>query len=721
MFQRCIILIKTIDFPPKNTKTYPQPLLLAGLACFFSPMIIAEIEDASRLELDAIEVVGTREKGYRSTTATTANKTSTPVKETPFSIQTVTRELIEDRGVTTFGEAIRTVPGVTNQVGFGGLNDRFRLRGFGTESNLKNGIRRSSFATIDDLVNIEQIEVLKGPASALYGRFEPGGVVNLVTKKPQRTQRTQVDVSAGRYDFYRTTLDTTGPLTDTLDYRLTAAWQDNGSSRDFVNNESRFFSPVLTWQLAPLTSLTFEFEYARKVADMDRGFGNNPRYLDAPIERNFAEPDTRSSVISKLASVTLDHALDDHWDLHAAMQASDARLEASWYSYGFFNGGIGGTDENPSVTRRPQLNHDRQIDVTALAEISRSFATGVINHRILLGTEYSRDWWDYDTATGASSTIDFNNPVYGTPPSALTPAGEGRFINDSWGLYAQDELSFGANEQWRLLLGGRFDYIDVSTIDDYYGLSEPSEKSFRAFSPRIGLTWTPIEAVSLYTSWSRSMRTELNNGILQDGEVPKPVKGEQFEVGTKLSLLDGRFTPTLAIFDIRRRDGLVSDPNDPTFIYSIQVGEQRSKGWELDLPFVVSNRWRLLASYTQLDTSISKDSDDGMEGNRLANAPQHNASLWSTYDLPAVPGLSIGVGANYVGEREANYSNTFTLPSYTRWDTNLTYRFGQAQRYRAQLNVQNVFNKRYYDSGGSFVPTYPGTPRTAMLTLGATF
>lgn len=682
----------------------------------------AESASTDALELEPTQVVGTREQGYRATIAPTANKSDTPVKETPFSIQTVTRELIEDRGVTTFGEAIRTVPGLTNQVGFGGVNDRFRMRGFGTESNLKNGVRRANFVAIDDLANIEQIEVLKGPASALYGRFEPGGVVNMVTKKPLAEQRTRIDFSAGRYDFYRTTLDSTGPLSDTLGYRLTAAWQDNGSFRDFVDNESQFISPVLRWQLAEQTALTFEFEYARKVADMDRGFGNNPRYLDAPIERNFAEPYTRASAISKLASITLDHALDDNWDLHAAVQASDARLDAYWYSYGFLNGGIGGTPDAPTVSRRPQLNHDRQIDATALAEVSRRFRTGEVGHRILIGTEVSRDWWDYDAAVGSTSVIDFNNPVYGTPPSALTPAGEGRFINESWALYVQDEMAFGSEERWRLLLGGRYDHMEASAIDDYYGLSDPAEKSFSAFSPRVGLTWTPLDPLSLYASWSRSMRTELNNGILRGGELPSPVKGEQYEAGVKLSLLDGRLTPTLAYFDIRRRNGLVSDPNDPTFTYSIQVGEQRSKGWELDVPFMITPQWRLLASYTRLNASISDDPDTDLQGNRLANAPRTNASLWTTYDLGGLAqGVSLGVGANYVGERAANTANSFTLPSYTRWDANLTYVFGQGQQYRAQLNVQNLFDERYYDSGGSFVPTYPGAPRTAMVTLGATF
>lgn len=697
------------------------PLVVVwGLACAASH-VHADTPGQDPLELEEVEIVGTRESGYRATVAPTANKSTTPVKETPFSIQTVTRELIADRGVTTFGEAIRTVPGVTNQVGWGGMNDRFRLRGFGTESNLKNGIRRSSFASIDDLANIEQIEVLKGPASALYGRFEPGGVVNMVTKKPMPIQRTQLDVTAGEYDFYRATLDTTGPLSNNIDYRLNMAWQDNKGFRDFAHNESQFISPVLTWHLSPLTSLTFEFEYVRKKANMDRGFGNNPLYLSAPIKRNFAEPDTHLSAISKLASVTLDHALNDDWDLRAAIQGSEVRASTFWYAYGFMNGGIGGTPENPTVSRRPQRNADRQVDVTGMAEVNRRFSLGATEHRVLLGAEATRDWWDYDAAAGTTTTIDFNNPVYGTPPSALTPASEGRSVNENWALYAQDEIAFGQDQQWRLLLGGRFDRMKASTNDTFYGLDNPAERSFSAFSPRVGLTWTLIEAISLYTSWARSMRTELNNGILREGQVPKPVKGEQYEVGAKFSLLDGRLTPTIALFDIRRTNGLVSDPNDPTFTYSIQVGEQRSKGWEVDLPFTVTPQWRILASYTRLDATIRKDTT-GLEGNQLANAPRSNASLWSTYDLPGVArGFSIGLGANYVGERQANNANTFELPSYTRWDANLVYRFGQSQQHRAQLNIQNLFDKRYYDSGGSFVPTYPGAPRTAMLTLGTAF
>lgn len=184
-----------------TTPSVSQPYLLAGVFSLFAATAQAEPVGQAPVELKETEVIGTREQAYRATTAPTANKSDTPVKETPFSIQTVTRELIEDRGVMTFGEAIRTVPGVTNQVGFGGVNDRFRMRGFGTETNLKNGIRRASFVAIDDLANIEQIEVLKGPSSALYGRFEPGGVVNLVTKKPLAEQRTQVDFSTGRFDF----------------------------------------------------------------------------------------------------------------------------------------------------------------------------------------------------------------------------------------------------------------------------------------------------------------------------------------------------------------------------------------------------------------------------------------------------------------------------------------------------------------------------------------
>ncbi|PMR72206.1 TonB-dependent siderophore receptor [Halomonas heilongjiangensis] len=684
-----------------------------------------EVAGSPAYELEAITVLGTRERAYRDVVAPMANKSDALVKETPFSIQTVTSELIEDRGVTTFGEAVRTVPGVTPQVGWGGSNDRFRLRGFATTANLKNGFRRSVFAPVDELVNIEQIEVLKGPASALYGRFEPGGVVNLVTRKPLDEAQTRFDLTGGRYDFYRGTFDTTGPLSDTVSYRVTGAWQDSGSFRDFVEAESQFISPVVRWRPAAQTTLTAELELGRRDSSFDRGFGNSPLFLEVPIHHNYAEPDARLENESALASVVLEHAFESGWELRSGLQASWARTDALWYPYGFEP--ISGADtDDPQVNRRRQRSVDEQTDASVMAEVSRRFDTGAVGHRMLLGADYHYDEWDFEAQAflgpggfPVNLPISLSDPVHGLAPSGpLAPYDASRYDSHNVGLYLQDELQLG--RQWRLLLGARYDRSRSGARAEYLPVEGRLTRSDEAFSPRVGLTWTPNEEVSLYASWAQSFLTEPANGMLRAGDLPSPSRGQQTEVGAKFSLLDGRLEPTLALFDIRRRNGVVSDPDD--FNYVIQVGEQRSRGWELDVPYSVTPQWRLLASYTQLKAEISEDSDLALVGNRVANAPRRSASFWSTYDFAGqASGLSVGLGAIYVGARQANTANSFELPSYTRWDANAIYRFGEGQRYRVQLMVQNLGDKRYYDSGGSFVPTFPGAPRSVFATFGMTF
>lgn len=699
------------------------PWIAASLVGCVAAATPASAQEA-RAELEAVTVTDTRERAYRAVVAPTANKSDTAVKETPFSIQTVTRELIEDRGVTTFGEAVRTVPGLTPQVGWGGSNDRFRLRGFATSANLKNGFRRSVFAPVDELVNIEQIEVLKGPASALYGRFEPGGVVNLVTRKPLDKPRTSWDLTVGSEDFYRATVDSTGPLSDTLSYRLTGSWQDNGSFRDFVDARTGFVSPVFEWTLGAHTKLTAELELGRRKSAFDRGFGNSPLFLQVPIHHNYAEPDARLKNDSALGSLVLEHRLDSGWDLRAGLQASYAKTDALWYPYGFPPlSGVG--TPNPQVNRRLQRSIDEQTDTTVMAELSRRLEIGGMRYRLLFGADANRDEWDFtaDANVGplgfpTNLPIDLFNPVHGTTAAGpLLPYDASNYRSRSLGLYVQDELEI--NAQWRLLAGLRYDRSRSLAKAQYLPIQDTLSRTDDAVSPRLGVTWTPADAVSFYASWSKSFLTEPFSGMLRGGELPAPSRGLQYEVGTKWSLLDGRLEPTLAVFDIRRRNGTVSDPDD--FNYVIQVGEQRSRGWELDLPFSVSRQWRLLASYTEMKAEISRDSDPTMVGKLLANAPRRSASFWSTYDFRGVAsGLSAGLGATYVGARQANSGNTFELPSYVRWDANIAYRFGPTNRYRLQLMVQNVGDKRYYDSGGSFVPTFPGAPRNVMASFSMT-
>ncbi|MDR7154821.1 iron complex outermembrane receptor protein [Sphingobium xenophagum] len=667
---------------------------------------------------DAIIVLGTREQGYRATVAPQTNKSDTPLKETPFSVQVVTRELIQDRGITTVGEALRYVPGFSPQVGFGATNDRFYIRGFITPYNLKNGLRRSAYAPDEQLQNVEQVEVLKGAASALYGRFEPGGVVNFVTKKPLGTPFLEVGALYGSFDQLRLTLDASTPITDTLGLRINVSHDDRDGFRDFTFTRDTFVAPVLQWRPDADTTVTLEGEYAWKHGYFDRGFANDAIFLEAPRKRQFGEADARYDNKGGVASLFVDHRFSDAISGRVAVGYSDFTKDSFYYAFGFPP--IDASDpDRPLVNRRPSLAYDRQKDLTAQAELYARFSTGAVEHKALVGVEYGYDHWRYNVVNppfGVNIPIDFYAPVYGQRATPTVLTSDGEWNSDTTAIYAQDEAKIG---QFRLLAGLRYDWNELESRNTL--LAGPNESTKRgAASPRVGLTWTPSEAISLYGSWSRSFRAQVDVGRLRDGSLPKPLIGESFEAGIKTSLLGGRLTPTLALFNIERRNVAVSDPED--FDLVIQIGKSRSRGIEVDVPAVISPRWRVIANYTYLDATILEDSF-ATPGARLVNAPEHSASLWTTYDLAGpLDGASIGVGAQHIGKRAGNTDNTIFLPAYTRVDANLAYMFDAGfGPMRAQVNVLNLFDTFYYDSGGAFLPLYPGAPRTVTASLSYRF
>lgn len=693
---------------------FMRPLRLFGALLLTMVSNSAVAQQAEVKDADDIIVLGTREQGYRATVAPQANKSDTPLKETPFSVHVVTRELIQDRGTTTVGEALRYVPGFSPQVGFGASNDRFYIRGFITPYNLKNGLRRSAYAPDEQLQNVEQIEVLKGSASALYGRFEPGGVVNFVTKKPLDTRFLAVGALYGSFDQLRLTLDASTPITDTLGLRINVSHDARDGFRDFTYTRDTFVAPVLQWQPGPDTTVTLEGEYAWKRGYFDRGFANDPIFLKAPRERQFGEPDARYENEGGVASLFVDHRFSEAVSGRVALGYSDFTKDAFYYAFGFPS--IDRSDpDRPLVNRRPSLAWDRQKDLTAQAELYARFATGSITHKALVGVEYGYDHWRFDvtnTPFGVNIPIDFNAPVYGqrAEPSVVTVDGE--WNSNSTAIYAQNEAKLG---QFRLLTGLRYDWNELEN-QDYLsgGLREATRRG--AASPRVGLTWTPSAAMSLYASWARSFRAQVDVGRLRDGSLPKPLIGESYEVGVKASLLGGRLMPTFALFNIERRNVAVSDPVD--FDLVIQIGKSRSRGIEVDVPAIINPRWRVIANYTYLDAEILEDSF-ATPGARLVNAPEHSASLWTTYDLAgSLKGASIGVGAQHIGRRAGNTDNSITLPAYTRVDANLSYLFDSGiGPFRAQINVLNLFDTFYYDSGGAFIPLYPGAPRTVTASL----
>ncbi|MEM1055412.1 MAG: TonB-dependent receptor [Bacteroidota bacterium] len=650
-----------------------------------------------------VTVTGAREQGYRASTALQVNRSSAPIKETPFSVQVVTEDLIEDRGVTEFGEALRYVPGVTARIGFSDSNDRFNIRGFRTDYFYRNGFRRSGFTASDQVANIEQVEILKGTSSALYGQAEPGGVVNVVTKRPEAEPFAEVSASVGSFASYRATVDANAPLSPTLGVRLNASFDDRDGYRDLAFAQDFFVAPVVEWRPTPQTSVVLEGEYNVLRSFPDRGLGNDPRFLNASREAQFAGDDAELDRDGGLISGIVTHQLSDAVTLRAAGSYSESTINSLFYGLGF--PALGEGEVNPDVTLRPTDSFDNQNNLVLQAEAIGRFATGPARHTALVGLERGDDKFSYVYNRGAAVVVPFDNPRPMMPAQGpFELFFEGRTDATTNAVYAQNETAVGPV---RVLLGARYD--DSYFLSEFFGSNEKEEG---ALSPRAGITVTPVPEVSVYASAARSFVPQAFP--LLEGGITDAVRGTGYEAGAKFSLLGGRLAPTVAVFEITRSNVAQVSPDDPTFSLYIQIGESRSRGIEVDAPLAITPRWRAVATYAYLDAEVTEDTS--LEpGTPLLNTPDHNAGLWTSYDVPgALDGLTLGAGVLYIGERAATTTGSLLIPAYTRFDASASYAFETAfgAVIRTQLSATNLADEFFYESGGSnFLPLLPAAPR----------
>lgn len=688
-----------------NTIGFASPLSLAlvlALTCGSSAAQESPAPDA--VDLDGITVYG---RVLGRIPGETATKTGAPVIETPFVVNIVPRELLDLRNVTDIGAAMETVGGVQRTIGFSG-NQRFRVRGFQAVSLLRDGMRQSVSQPEVDLQGVDSIEVLKGPASALYGRFEPGGVINFVSKRPQETFASEATLTAGSHDYLRAGFDITGPFGDgdTWLGRLNLAHEDADSFRDLVDNRQTFVSPSLEWRPDAATSLLLRLEYLRRDAAFDRGLGNDPRFLAAPLSRNYGEPFQRIAKRQHGATIELNRQLSSDWRLRIAGFWSDVDVpEEEFFNYGF--PALAGD----TVNRNFVSYRETQKDLTLQAELYGRFDTGPVRHQLLAGFEHGYDRLAYlDGRIAYGQPIGFDDPHPTGRPDAWLDTGDSRYEYATTALYLQDEMALG---RWRVLLGGRAERTD--TLSFYTGGIDPAlSRRDSPFSPRAGLSFLATPDLSLYASWARSFRNEADAGLLQQGLTPKPTRGDQVELGVKSIFLDGRAEATLAWFDLRKKDAVVADPVDWNLV--LQTGELQSRGVEAELSMRPLDAWTLVASWAHIDATILEDSDPFLVGNRLAGVPRTQASLWTSWSFDgALHGLTVGGGVFHASRQAATTANSFDLPGYTRFDLNARYAFGDG--WSALLNLDNVTDIRHFITGG-FSQIYPQAPRSVRLSLG---
>ncbi|WP_421654597.1 TonB-dependent siderophore receptor [Leptothermofonsia sp. ETS-13] len=663
---------------------------------------------------EEIVVTGEGQRGYFVPDTSTATRTDTPIRDIPASIQIIPEQILEDQRATGLRDALRNVSGVVEGGNFGGTLDSFIIRGF-SATVLRNGLRGTSFGAfafenaLNDIANLDRIEVLKGPASILYGNAEPGGIINLVSKQPLSQPYYSFDLQVGSFGFVRPAVDLSGPLTSdkSVLYRFNAAFQSQDGFRDFDQEfQRRFFSPVLTWKISEKTTLTAELAYLWDERPMDRGlvaFGRG--VADIPITRNLGELDDVYRVEELAIRYQFEHQFSNSLKLRNSFQY----LVVDGFDYKTQAGTL---DEQTGIMfgREFDSNNDVYRAYSLQTDLTAKFATGSVQHTLIVGVDLGRQdaqGTNRGVPDGETPDINIFDPVYRGKPDRSTFTNlrrDSKVRADGLGIFLQDQITLLDN--LKLLIGGRFDLVDQKNDDRLAGTV--TTQFDQAFTPRVGLVYQPIPPISLYASYGRSFNPNFATGV--DGSILEPERGNQLEVGVKAEL-NKRLSATLAAYRLTKTNIATTDPANPDF--SVPIGEIRSRGIEFDIAGEILPGWNIIAGYA-LSDSVVTESNDTPTGLRTALVPYNAASLWTTYEIQTgdLKGLGFGLGLFYVGDRPGDFDNSYELPAYLRTDAAIYYKHNN---WRAAINIKNLANVRYFESvnfGRSTIQ--PGAPLTVV-------
>ncbi|MBG0812529.1 TonB-dependent receptor [Methylosinus sp. H3A] len=676
---------------------------------------------------------GDRMTGYKAENASSAMKMDTPLLKTPVAVQVVTRQLMDDQQAISVKDAIVTnVSSVQTTPGF---SESYKIRGFSSNGNsYKNGLMEYRMRYLDT-ANLQSVEVLKGPAAILYGRVEPGGLIDLVVKRPLETPYYSVQQQNGSYGLTRTTVDATGPLTpdNVFGYRINGEFYHTYSYRDFVKDQNIFLAPTLSFRPTEQFRMNIDFEYQHRTWVDDYpvlpAIGSYPAPI--PISRYLQTPllTTTSPHEYDKKRVAYDWTYDffPGWSLTNRMSYStfdDSQINALGVTINQATGVLTRTLTNSTLG-----GGFHEFDFATNLDLKGKFETGPLSHSTLVGYDYlSTHMPMYTNIFAATSSINIYAPNYWTLDN---PFAAPQYITQDqrWtGVYAQDMVSF-FDDSVHVLLGGRYDWAETGsnkTVTSLAGaLASYTTVYNKAFSPRVGLVYQPTPWLSLYGNFTRSFG--LNNTTSLGVALP-PQKGEQFEGGVKAELLDGRLTATLAYFDITKTNILTPDPTNAS--NSLVIGKARSRGVEFDLMGRIDDNWSVIANYTHDDVRTIQGAltynpatlmttQLAVAGNKLPGSPRNYGNLWVKYAADGeLRGLSLGAGVTVVDDFFGDNANTLILPSYALLNGMVAYATEIAgYKVTAQLNVKNITDTIYYPTASSRTTIQTGTPRSFLGSL----
>ncbi|HDR2661895.1 TPA: TonB-dependent siderophore receptor [Enterobacter asburiae] len=655
--------------------------------------------------------------GYQPLNTSTATLTNMPMLDIPQVVNTVSDKVLEDQNATTLDEALYNVSNVVQTNTLGGTQDAFVRRGFGANrdgSIMTNGLRTVLPRSFNAAT--ERVEVLKGPASTLYGILDPGGLINVVTKRPEKTFGGSLSATSSSFGGGTGQIDVTGPIDGTrLAYRLTGEYQDEDYWRSFGTERSTFIAPSLTW-FGDDATVTVLYSHRDYKTPFDRGtiFDlNTKKAVDVDRKTRFDEPFNVTDGQSDLAQLNAEYRLNGQWTAKFDYSYSQDKYSDNQARVMAYDSKTGNLTRRVDATQgSTQRMHTTRTDLQGNVDIAGFY------NEILTGVSYE----NYDLLRTdmirCKNVKDFNiyNPSYGSLGKCTTVSAsdsDQTIKQESYSAYAQDALYL--TDKWIAVAGLRYQYYT-----QYAGKGRPfnvnTDSRDDQWTPKLGLVYKLTPAVSLFANYSQTFMPQ-SSIASYIGDLP-PETSNAYEIGAKFDLFDG-ITANIALFDIHKRNVLYTESiGDETVAKT--AGRVRSQGVEVDLAGSLTENTNIIASYGYTDAKVLEDPD--YAGKPLPNVPRHTGSLFLTYDIHnAFAGntLTLGGGGHGVSRRSATNGADYYLPGYFVADAFAAYKMKLQYPVTLQVNVKNLFDKTYYTSSiaTNNLGNQIGDPREVQFTV----
>ena len=713
--------------------------------------------------LQEVEVIGRKESSYKNTNSFIGTKTASALKEVPQSVGYVTKELILDQGATTVNEVVKNISGVNQNSSYNDFSIRgFRATGNRNSGNLLNGMRaQTSLWKQSSLANIERVEVIKGPASALFGNAAPGGVINRVTKKPLFENKNSITVGVGSWNTLKTYGDFTGPLNPkkTLLYRLNLGYEKTDSFRDLQGSESIIAAPSFSYIPNEKTHINIDFVYQNFNGKIDRGQSvpADGNVYSTPISRSLSAANDFLKENTLNTTIALTHKFSDHISLNAIYLNSSysedmlEHTQANLYYKQIGNGANAFRYADPNKVMMTANQRKRYFANNSFnTYFNFNFNTGILKHKLLVGYDYfiseqkagsssisaqgylSKDKTkvvntytttanvlagSVQTPTTNVPVFDLYDPIAGNAykdiskyiwkQNTLNP-----YEEYSHGVYVQEQIDISIV---KLLVGLRQEWFTETLNKE---TTKEISRQTSAFIPRVGLVVEASENINLYSTWVKGFQPQGANIQSDPDRYGGPfdyMKSELYEVGLKTEWFNKRLSATLAIFKITQENSLEQSPKAGKADWRVPVDEE-SNGFELDVAGQILPNFSVIANYAYTDARIVKLKEEGTIKDlnvQRPSTPRHAANLWTKYifENGSLKGLGAGIGVSYASERLGQVGRRATAasyPDYTLLNAVLYYKVKDVQ---LQLNVNNVLNRTYWISGYDNLRNFPGAPR----------